>query len=248
MDTGTGTPPTRLRASARRLPGSLRHEVVIDGGRHVLFTDEPAHLGGDDSGPAPHELFPAALASCVSTTLVMYARSRGTRESGDPRRCRLQPPLDAEAVHVAVRLDPSMPPELERMIKVESGCPVRRAIESGIDSTSTSSRTRPASPPTDRRAVPAVLTRSSGAGHHVRTSRHGPRISRDAFTARLDLLEDSGQVSAAARQQTLDFIDAVEAAFAVGLDEENGAMLVTHLAMALTRTERRAPLLGDPPP
>ena len=54
-------------------------------------------------------------------------------------------------------------------------------------------------------------------------------------------------MSAAARQQTLDFVDAVEAAFAVGLDEENGAMLVTHLAMALTRTERRAPLLEEPP-
>ncbi len=72
-------------------------------------------------------------------------------------------------------------------------------------------------------------------------------IPRDAFTSRLDVLEDSGQVSAVARQQTLDFVDAVEAAFAIEVDEENAAMLVTHLAMALTRTERRAPLLEEPP-
>ena len=65
-----------LRASACSEPGSLRQEVTIDGGRHVLTTDEPEHLGGTDSGPAPHELFPAALASCVSTTIVMYARAR----------------------------------------------------------------------------------------------------------------------------------------------------------------------------
>ena len=34
-------------------------------------------VGGDESGPAPHELLPAALAACVSTTLVMYARTKG---------------------------------------------------------------------------------------------------------------------------------------------------------------------------
>jgi hypothetical protein len=67
------------------------------------------------------------------------------------------------------------------------------------------------------------------------------------FTPRLDLLEDSGQISPVARQQTLDFVDAVESSFSVTLDEENGAMLVTHLAMALTRSERRAPLLEEPP-
>jgi hypothetical protein len=72
-------------------------------------------------------------------------------------------------------------------------------------------------------------------------------IPRDAFSARLDLLEDSGQVSQVARQQTLDFVDAVEFAFDVDVNEENGAMLVTHLAMALTRTERREPLPEEPP-
>src|SRR5438876_11254710 len=64
-----------LIATARSIPGTLRQEVVIDG-QHRLVTDEPRHLGGDGSGPAPHELFPAALAACVSTTLVMYARTR----------------------------------------------------------------------------------------------------------------------------------------------------------------------------
>jgi hypothetical protein len=73
-------------------------------------------------------------------------------------------------------------------------------------------------------------------------------ISRDDFTPRLDLLQDSDQVSAAARRQTLDFVDALEAEFGVPVDEENGAMLVTHLAMALTRSERGSPLGEEPPP
>jgi putative redox protein len=65
-----------LRASARSVGGTLRHEVSIDGGRHILVTDEPEHLGGGDAGPPPHELFPAALASCISTTILACARSR----------------------------------------------------------------------------------------------------------------------------------------------------------------------------
>jgi putative redox protein len=64
-----------LTATARAIPGTLRQEVVIDG-QHRLITDEPQRLGGEGSGPAPHELFPAALAACVSTTLVMYARTK----------------------------------------------------------------------------------------------------------------------------------------------------------------------------
>src|ERR1051326_2450107 len=65
-----------LSAPARSIPGTLRQEVVIDR-RHRLITDEPERLGGEGSGPAPHELLPAALAGCVSTTLVMYARTKG---------------------------------------------------------------------------------------------------------------------------------------------------------------------------
>lgn len=67
--------PMRLTATARSIPGTLRQAVVIDG-QHHLITDEPPHSGGDGSGPAPHELLPAALAACISTTLVMYARTK----------------------------------------------------------------------------------------------------------------------------------------------------------------------------
>jgi putative redox protein len=62
-----------LTATSRSIPGTLRQEIVIDG-KHRLITDEPVEVGGEGSAPAPHELLPAALASCVSTTLVMYAR------------------------------------------------------------------------------------------------------------------------------------------------------------------------------
>jgi uncharacterized OsmC-like protein len=34
-------------------------------------------LGGEGEGPAPHELLPAALAACISGTLVVYANTKG---------------------------------------------------------------------------------------------------------------------------------------------------------------------------
>ena len=72
-------------------------------------------------------------------------------------------------------------------------------------------------------------------------------IPRDAFTGRFDLLESSDQITPSARQLTLDFVAAAEAEFGVALDEDNAAMLVTHLAIALTRTERGAPATDAPP-
>jgi putative redox protein len=134
-----------LTATARSIPGTLRQEVVIDG-QHRLITDEPEHLGGDGSGPAPHELFPAALASCVSTTLVMYARTKGW-ELGDvsvavdydnhskPRR-----------FDVAVELSGDLSDDqLRRLEKVAASCPVRRSIEAGVEFIETISRREPAS-------------------------------------------------------------------------------------------------------
>src|SRR5689334_16494670 len=65
-----------LIATARSTPGTLRQEISI-GGEHRLITDQPEDLGGEGSGPSPHELLPAALAACVTVTLVQYGRTKG---------------------------------------------------------------------------------------------------------------------------------------------------------------------------
>jgi len=122
-----------LHATARSVPGTLRQEVVIDG-RHRLVTDEPASLGGDGSGPAPHELLPAALAACVSTTLVVYARSKSW-ELGELRVAvdydhRASPRRFAVEIAVAADLDDT---RLERLEKVARSCPLRRSLEAGFE-------------------------------------------------------------------------------------------------------------------
>ena len=54
----------------------LRNEVSYGDGRKLL-TDEPVSLGGDGAGPDPYTLLLAALGSCVSMTVTMYARRKG---------------------------------------------------------------------------------------------------------------------------------------------------------------------------
>ena len=122
-----------LTATARSIPGTLRQEIVIDG-KHRLITDEPERLGGEGSGPAPHELLPAALAGCVSTTLVMYARTKGW----DLGEVSIAVDYDNESTprrfEVAIELGADLTDEqLLRLEKVAAACPVRRAVESGIE-------------------------------------------------------------------------------------------------------------------
>ena len=122
-----------LTATARSIPGTLRQEVVING-EHRLITDEPEHLGGEGSAPAPHELLPAALASCISTTLVMYARTKGWELGDVTVAVEYDNKSTPRRFDVAIELGGDLTGEqLGRLEKVAASCPVRRAIEAGIE-------------------------------------------------------------------------------------------------------------------
>lgn len=120
-----------LNATARSVPGTLRQDVEVDGVHHIA-TDEPARLGGEGSAPSPHELLPAALAACISTHIVMYARTKGW-DLGEvavaveydhraaPRRFDVEIAVSAELT----------PEQSQRVHKVAMTCPVRRALEGG---------------------------------------------------------------------------------------------------------------------
>jgi putative redox protein len=135
-----------LTATARSIPGTLRQEVVIDG-QHRLITDEPERLGGEGSGPAPHELFPAALASCISTTLVMYARTKGWELGEVSVAVDYDNRSTPRRFEVAVQLGGDLTDEqLHRLEKVAASCPVRRAVEAGVEFVETIARRASARP------------------------------------------------------------------------------------------------------
>ena len=121
-----------LHAISRSIPGTLRQDILVDGRFHIA-TDEPTTVGGDDRAPAPHELLPAAIASCISTTIVMYARTKAWDlgkvvvevdydHTSTPRHCEIVIQVER----------PLTVDQLARIEKVAATCPVRRAIEDGI--------------------------------------------------------------------------------------------------------------------
>ena len=99
-----------------------------------MFTDEPERLGGNDTGSSPHELLPAALAACISTQLVMYARTKGWElgtvavdvdydHRAAPRRFQVDIRLGAELTRE----------QLDRLHTVAATCPVRKALSGGAE-------------------------------------------------------------------------------------------------------------------
>ncbi|WLI90932.1 OsmC family protein [Massilia sp. R2A-15] len=59
----------------RDLSQPLGHVVHVRD--HQFVTDGSIEEGGTDSGPSPHDLYDAALASCKAMTLVWYAGRKG---------------------------------------------------------------------------------------------------------------------------------------------------------------------------
>lgn len=81
--------PTRIDASADVIVAASEGEVVVAergtgpfaqvvrvADRHALLADEPIGIG-NDTGPAPYDLLLAALGTCTSMTVRMYANRKG---------------------------------------------------------------------------------------------------------------------------------------------------------------------------
>jgi putative redox protein len=122
-----------LTATARAIDGGARQEVDVNG-RHTIVTDEPRSLGGSDAGPAPHELLPAMLAACVSTTLALYAERHGFRLDDLRVEVVYDPSTSPRHVELTVHLPDGLTAEQrERLRRLVAACPVRRALETGFE-------------------------------------------------------------------------------------------------------------------
>ena len=71
MPEGVDTSSVVVRGSA----AGFAQEIFA--GPHRLTADEPAAVGGTDTGPGPYDLLLASLGACTSMTVAMYARRKG---------------------------------------------------------------------------------------------------------------------------------------------------------------------------
>ena len=113
--------------------------------RHRLVGDEPVSAGGTDTGPGPYDFLLAALGSCISMTVAMYARRK--RWPLDAVTVRLRYSRihatdceDCETTHglldqidVAVELTGGLSEEQHlRLLEIADRCPVHRTLTSEI--------------------------------------------------------------------------------------------------------------------
>ena len=124
---------------------NLRNEVSYGDGQ-TLVTDEPAEVGGEGAGPDPYTLLLAALGSCVSMTVTLYARRKGWPLAGVRVRLRQRRvhakdcaecggTSDGFIHHIerAVELEGDLTDEQRaRLQEIAHRCPVHRTLTSEI--------------------------------------------------------------------------------------------------------------------
>ena len=109
------------------------HRQAIEVGPHQLIGDEGADKGGDDSGPTPHELLLAALATCTSITMKAYAQHKGLPLRGADVRVRGRHEDGVFVIEKTIVLDGDLDDaQRARIVEIGGRCPVAKTLSGTI--------------------------------------------------------------------------------------------------------------------
>lgn len=125
--------------------GRAKYLQDVSIGPHAFQVDEPSGAGGTDAGPSPYELLLAALGSCTSITVQMYAERRhwplqavhvrlshARNHADDCAHCDVKP-AKLDQIELEISLTGALSDEQRhRLLDVARHCPVHRTLASGL--------------------------------------------------------------------------------------------------------------------
>jgi len=124
--------------------GKFQQEILT--GSHRLLADEPARLGGLDSGPGPYDFLLAGLGACTSMTIRLYADfknlplenvsvqlSHGKIHAKDCETCDSKVNM-LDQIDRAITLEGPLDDEQrKRLMEIADKCPVHKTLQSKIN-------------------------------------------------------------------------------------------------------------------
>lgn len=125
--------------SVERAEGQFAQDIEI--GEHRLRADENTEKGGDNSGPAPHELLLAALGSCTAMTLKVYAERKGWLLRDVRVTLRGAHLEGGFAITRQLTIDGDLDAEQrQRLLEIAAKCPVHKTLTGEITITTMESK------------------------------------------------------------------------------------------------------------
>ena len=122
--------------------GNRRFLRDVTSDDHAWVADEPIRVGGDNLGPDPYEHLLAALGTCTSMTIRMYANRKEwplddvqvqlehTREHAQDCEDCEDKPARVDVLSRAIRLEgPLDASQRARLMEIADRCPVHRTLE-----------------------------------------------------------------------------------------------------------------------